>query len=42
LPGDPSKRLLSWDFDTLIIAHGPCVETDAKEFVEKALLKREV
>ncbi len=29
-------RLLSWDFDRLIIAHGPCVEKDAKLFVERA------
>lgn len=29
-------RLLSWDFDKLIIAHGPCVEHDAKPFVERA------
>lgn len=28
--------LLSWDFDKLIIAHGPCIEHDAKPFVEKA------
>ena len=30
------ERLLSWDFDRLIIAHGACVEKDAKAFVEKA------
>jgi hypothetical protein len=30
------EKLLSWDFDKLIIAHGPCVETDAKPFVERA------
>jgi Domain of unknown function (DUF4336) len=29
-------RLLSWDFDRLIIAHGPCIEKDAKPFVEQA------
>ncbi|MGE5252216.1 MAG: DUF4336 domain-containing protein [Bacteroidota bacterium] len=29
-------RLLAWDFDKLIIAHGPCVEKDAKRFVEQA------
>ncbi len=29
-------RLLSWDFDKLIIAHGPCIEKDAKPFVERA------
>jgi hypothetical protein len=38
------ERLLSWDFDKLIIAHGPCVEKDAKDFVEEAFwwLRREV
>jgi len=30
------KKLLSWDFDRLIIAHGPCIEKDAKAFVERA------
>lgn len=30
------EKLLSWDFDKLIIAHGPCVEKDAKPFVEQA------
>lgn len=29
-------RLLSWDFDKLIIAHGPCIEKDAKAFVKRA------
>ncbi len=29
-------RLLSWDFDKLIIAHGACLEKDAKPFVERA------
>lgn len=29
-------RLLSWDFDKLIIAHGMCIEKDAKPFVERA------
>jgi hypothetical protein len=28
--------LLSWDFDKLIIAHGPCIEREAKPFVERA------
>lgn len=28
--------LLSWDFDQLIIAHGTCIEKDAKPFVEQA------
>jgi hypothetical protein len=38
------ERLLSWGFDKLIIAHGPCVETDVKDFVGEAFwwLKREV
>lgn len=30
------KRLLAWDFDKLIIAHGMCIETNAKAFVERA------
>jgi hypothetical protein len=30
------KKLLSWDFDRLIIAHGPYIEKDAKAFVERA------
>lgn len=30
-------RLLDWDFDKVVIAHGPCVSKDAKSFVEKAL-----
>jgi hypothetical protein len=30
------ERLLSWDFDKLIIAHGPCIDKDAKPFVERA------
>jgi len=30
------KKLLSWDFDKVIIAHGPCIEKDAKPFVERA------
>jgi len=29
-------RLLSWDFDKLIVAHGSCIEHDAKAFVENA------
>ena len=30
------KKLLSWDFDKLILAHGVCIEKDAKPFVERA------
>lgn len=30
------ERLLSWDFDKLIIAHGPCIERNARAFVERA------
>jgi 3-deoxy-D-arabino-heptulosonate 7-phosphate (DAHP) synthase len=30
------RKLLSWDFDKLIIAHGPCIEKDARAFVERA------
>ncbi len=29
-------KLLSWDFDKVIVAHGACVEGDAKPFVETA------
>jgi hypothetical protein len=29
-------KLLSWDFDKLVIAHGVCVDRDAKPFVKKA------
>jgi hypothetical protein len=30
------KKLLSWDFDKLIIAHGGCIEKDAKLYVERS------
>ena len=30
------EKLLSWDFDKLIIAHGACIEKDAKTYVERA------
>lgn len=30
------EKLLSWDFDKLIIAHGQCIQTKAKAFVERA------
>jgi Domain of unknown function (DUF4336) len=30
------EKLLSWDFDKLIIGHGSCIEKDAKTYVEKA------
>jgi hypothetical protein len=30
------EKLLSWDFDKLIIAHGVCIEKDAKRLVERA------
>jgi hypothetical protein len=30
------QKLLSWDFDKLIIAHGVCIERGAKPFVERA------
>jgi hypothetical protein len=29
-------KLLSWDFDKVILAHGICVEKDAKSYVERA------
>jgi hypothetical protein len=36
----PAKRslekLLSWDFDKLILAHGICIEQNAKPFVKQA------
>ena len=30
------EKLLSWDFDKLIIAHGVCIEKDAEPFVRRA------
>ncbi len=30
------EQLLSWDFDKLIIAHGDCIESGAKEYVKRA------
>ena len=30
------ERLLAWDFDKLILAHGSCVREDAKAFVQRA------
>jgi hypothetical protein len=30
------EKLLLWDFDKLIIAHGVCMEKDAKPFVKQA------
>jgi hypothetical protein len=30
------EKLLSWDFDRLVIAHSPCAEKDAKAFVRRA------
>ena len=30
------QKVLLWDFDRLIIAHGPCINEDAKQFVEHA------
>jgi hypothetical protein len=30
------QKLLSWDFDKLIIAHGACFESDAKHYVRRA------
>ena len=30
------EKLLSWDFDKLVIAHGVCIGKDAKPFVERA------
>lgn len=30
------QKLLSWDFEKLIIAHGACFESDAKQYVRRA------
>ena len=30
------EQLLAWDFDRLVIAHGPCIECDAKAVIEHA------
>lgn len=30
------EKLLGWDFDRLIVAHGNCVDRDAKQFVQDA------
>jgi hypothetical protein len=30
------RELLAWDFDKLVPAHGDCVESDAKAFVERS------
>ncbi len=30
------EKLLSWDFDKLVIAHGTCIEENAKQYVERA------
>ena len=30
------EKVLSWDFDRLVIAHGVCIADDAKRFVKKA------
>jgi hypothetical protein len=30
------ERLLSWEFDNLVLAHGPCLTGNAKPFVENA------
>ena len=29
------EKLLSWDFDKLIIAHGDCIQSDAKQYVKR-------
>lgn len=31
------RRILAWDFDKLILAHGACIEADAKPFVQRSL-----
>jgi Domain of unknown function (DUF4336) len=30
------ESLLSWDFDKLIIAHGECIESGAKQYIKRA------
>ena len=30
------SKILSWDFDKLIVAHGNCIDRNAKQFVERA------
>jgi hypothetical protein len=30
------EKLLSWDFDKLVIAHGACIEKNAKPFLPMA------
>ncbi|HEY3897658.1 MAG TPA: DUF4336 domain-containing protein [Chthoniobacter sp.] len=30
------EKLLSWDFENLIVAHGVCIRTHGREFVERA------
>jgi hypothetical protein len=30
------ERLLSWDFDQLIIAHGVCIESGARQYIKRA------
>jgi Domain of unknown function (DUF4336) len=32
-----ARRLLDWEFDNLVLAHGPCLSKGAKPFVESAL-----
>ena len=36
------EKLLSWDFDKLIIAHGTCIKTNAKAFVERGISMADV
>jgi hypothetical protein len=31
------ENLLQWDFDKVILAHGPCIEQNARTYVERAL-----
>lgn len=30
------EKLLSWDFDKMIIAHGACIESNAKQYINRA------
>ena len=33
---DSLRKMLSWDFDKLVVAHGDCVQSHAKTFVERS------
>jgi hypothetical protein len=33
---ESTQRVRDWEFDNVVLAHGPCVIGDAKPFVENA------